>query len=288
MEKNVKYQQINWYPGHMFKSFRVIKENLKIMDLVFILLDARIPYSSMNPEILNVLENKKTFILFNKMDLADKKELDKWIKHYEDLGHICLAIDAATGKNVNQIKKIAEDLLKQQLESRLNKGLKQINFKTMVLGIPNVGKSTLINTLSNRKSTKVGNTPGLTKSKQWVKLSNGFDLLDMPGVLWPKFEEEKVGYNLAITGAIRDNILPLDDVTNFAIKYLQANYLERLQERYDEAITKDSEFVEVLDLIGTKRGALIRGGEIDYDRVYMIILNDIRSKQLGELSFDLI
>lgn len=287
MTKNTRYQQINWYPGHMFKSFKEIEANLKIMDVVFILLDARIPYSSMNPQILKVLNNKPVFILFNKMDLADKKVLSKWIEHYEQLGYECLAIDAASGKNVNNIKKVTEEVLKEKLEIRLNRGLQQINFRTMVLGIPNVGKSTLINTLSNRKSTRVGNTPGLTKSKQWVKLSNGFDLLDMPGVLWPKFEEEKVGYNLAITGAIRDNILPMDDVTNFAIKFLQKNYLDRLQERYDESIDADTEFVDVLDIIGKKRGALIRGGEIDYDRVYTIIINDIRSKQLGELSFDL-
>lgn len=286
--KNTRYQQINWYPGHMFKSFKEIEANLKIMDVVFVLLDARIPESSMNPQILKVLKGKPVIILFNKMDLADKNVLNKWISHYEDKGYLCLPIDAASGLNVNNIKTIAEEILKEKLETRIRRGLKQVNFKTMVLGIPNVGKSTLINTLSNRKSTRVGNTPGLTKSKQWVKLSNGFDLLDMPGVLWPKFEDEKVGYNLAITGAIRDNILPMDDVTNFAIKFLQKNYLTRLQERYCESIKADTDFVDVLDTIGKKRGALIRGGEIDYDRVYAIILHDIRNKQLGELSFDLI
>lgn len=286
--KNTRYQQINWYPGHMFKSFKEIEANLKIMDVVFVLLDARIPESSMNPQILKVLKGKPVIILFNKMDLADKNILNKWIRHYEEKGYLCLPIDAASGKNVNNIKTIAEEILKDKLETRIRRGLKQVNFKTMVLGIPNVGKSTLINTLSNRKSTKVGNTPGLTKSKQWVKLSNGFDLLDMPGVLWPKFEDEKVGYNLAITGAIRDDILPMDDVTNFAIKFLQKNYLNRLKERYCQSIEADTEFVDVLDTIGTKRGALIRGGQIDYDRVYAIILHDIRNKQLGELSFDLV
>lgn len=288
MEKNTRYQQINWYPGHMFKSFRQIRDNLKIIDVVFILLDARIPGSSMNPEILKALQNKPSFILFNKMDLADKVNMNKWIKHYEDLGFICLPIDAASGKNVNLIKKMTEEVLEHKIISRQNKGLKQINFKTMVLGIPNVGKSTLINTLSNKKSTKVGNTPGLTKSKQWVKLSNGFDLLDMPGVLWPKLGDEKVGYSLAVTGAIKDNILPLDDVVNYAVKFLQTNYLDRLKDRYDDSITSNMEYVEVLDIIGNNRKALIKGGEIDYERVYKIILTDIRSKQLGELSFDLI
>ncbi|WP_162140199.1 ribosome biogenesis GTPase YlqF [Haploplasma axanthum] len=288
MEKNNRYQQINWYPGHMFKSFKEIKENLKLMDIIFVLVDARIPFSSMNPEIQKVLGNKPTIILFNKMDLADKSKLKKWIEYYEQKGFTCLEIDAQSGKNVNLLKTTAEEVLKEKIEREQNKGLKQRSIKTMVLGIPNVGKSTLINTLSNRKSTRTGNTPGVTRSKQWVKLANGFDLLDMPGVLWPKFEDETVGYNLAVTGAIKDNILPLDDVTHHAIQFLQTNYLSRLKERYSDEITENSEYVEVLDIIGKKRGALISRGDIDYDRVYMIVLNDLRTKQLGELTFDLL
>lgn len=288
VEKNKRYQQINWYPGHMFKSFREIKANLKLMDVIFLLIDARIPYSSMNPEILDVLKDKPTIILFNKMDLADETIMNNWLKHYEQQGFVCLPIDSQSGKNINQIKNLVDQILAEKIKRDLEKGLKPRNYKTMVLGIPNVGKSTLINTLSNSRSTKVGNRPGVTKSKQWVKLSNGFDLLDMPGVLWPKFEDEKVGYNLAITGAIKDDILPLDDITYYAITFLQNNYLKRLQDRYSEEITQDMEFVTVLDIIGKKRGALIHGGEIDYDRVYNIVLNDIRNKQLGKLAFDLL
>ena len=288
VEKNKRYQQINWYPGHMFKSFREIKANLKLMDVIFLLIDARIPYSSMNPEILDVLKDKPTIILFNKMDLADETIMNNWLKHYEQQGFVCLPIDSQSGKNINQIKNLVDQILSEKIKRDLEKGLKPRNYKTMVLGIPNVGKSTLINTLSNSRSTKVGNRPGVTKSKQWVKLSNGFDLLDMPGVLWPKFEDEKVGYNLAITGAIKDDILPLDDITYYAITFLQKNYLKRLQDRYSEEITQDMEFVTVLDIIGKKRGALIHGGEIDYDRVYNIVLNDIRNKQLGKLAFDLL
>lgn len=288
VEKNKRYQQINWYPGHMFKSFREIKANLKLMDVIFLLIDARIPYSSMNPEILDVLKDKPTIILFNKMDLADETIMNNWLKHYEQQGFVCLPIDSQSGKNINQIKNLVDQILAEKIKRDLEKGLKPRNYKTMVLGIPNVGKSTLINTLSNSRSTKVGNRPGVTKSKQWVKLSNGFDLLDMPGVLWPKFEDEKVGYNLAITGAIKDDILPLDDITYYAITFLQKNYLKRLQDRYSEEITQDMEFVTVLDIIGKKRGALIHGGEIDYDRVYNIVLNDIRNKQLGKLAFDLL
>ena len=287
MNKNNRYQQINWYPGHMFKSFKVINNHLKLMDVVFVLVDARIPKSSMNPDILKILNNKPTIILFNKMDLADPKNLNKWLKHYEELGFTCLAIDAQKGTNVDLIKETADSLLKDKLARMDAKGLKQRNFKTMVLGIPNVGKSTLINRLSEQRSTKVGNTPGLTKSKQWVKLANGFDLLDMPGVLWPKFELD-IGYNLAITGAIKDNILPLDDIVNHLIKFMKKHYLTNLNERYNNEITKDMEFVEVLDTIGRLRGALLKGSEIDYDRVYQIILTDLRNNYLGRVSFDLI
>lgn len=284
--KNNQFKQIQWYPGHMFKSFREIKENIKLMDIVLILLDARIPYSSMNPEILKIIGNKSAILLFNKMDLADNNALKAWITHYEEEGYICLEIDARTGKNVNRIKDVANEVLKAQIERRKNRGLLEKDLKTMVLGIPNVGKSTLINRMANRRSTKVGNTPGVTKNQQWIKLGNGFDLLDTPGVLWPKFEDPKVGYHLAITGAIKDKILPEDDVTYYALMYLQKYHLNRLHERYSEAITPDSTYIDMLDEIGRKRGALISGGEIDYDRVYTIILRDIRNKDLGPLTFD--
>ncbi|HHW79706.1 MAG TPA: ribosome biogenesis GTPase YlqF [Acholeplasmataceae bacterium] len=281
-----KYKQIQWYPGHMFKSFREIKENIGLMDIVLILLDARIPFSSMNPEILKIIGEKPALLLFNKMDLADSNGLNFWIKHYEELGFVCLAIDAQTGKNVNKIKTLAEEILDKQISKRKSRGLLKKDLRTMILGIPNVGKSTLINKLAGRKSTKVGNTPGVTKTQQWIKLSNGFDLLDTPGVLWPKFEDPKVGYHLAVTGAIKDKILPEDDVCFYALTYIQKYHLNRLQERYDENIAQDSTYIEMLDMIGKKRGALIAGGEIDYDRVYSIVLHDIRNKALGALTFD--
>ncbi|MDY0276618.1 MAG: ribosome biogenesis GTPase YlqF [Acholeplasma sp.] len=286
MEKNNRYQQINWYPGHMFKSFKEIKANLSLVDLVFLLIDARIPYSSMNPEILKVLKDKKTIIVFNKSDLADTNVSNEWIKHYEEQGFICSMSNAQSGIGLKELNKITNEMFKEINERNALKGLKPRNLKVMVLGIPNVGKSTLINSLTNRKSAKTGNRPGVTKSKQWIKMDNGYDLLDMPGVLWPKFKDQKVGYHLAITGAIKDDILPLDDITNYAINLLQKHYLGRLKNRYDNDITSDMSFVEILDIIGKKRGALLPRGEIDYDRVYMIILNDIRSLQLGRLSFD--
>ena len=283
-EKKQKEKQIQWYPGHMFKSIREIKERIKLMDMVMVLLDARLPLSSMNPEILKIVSKKPVLILFNKMDLADSRILKEFNTYFEAEGYHTLAIDANKRKNVNKIYQACVDILEDKYQKQASKGLKQRAIRTMILGIPNVGKSTLINALANKKATRVGNTPGVTKSQQWIKLSSEFELLDTPGVLWPKFDDIKVAYHLAITGAIKDHILPLDDVCHYALMFLKEHYFKQLEQRYD--ITEDMEYVEMLDQIGRKRGALLRGNEINYDRVYQIILTDIRGKQLGGLSFD--
>lgn len=277
-------KQIQWFPGHMFKSLREIREKINLMDIVLVLLDARLPKSSMNPEIFKIIKHKPTLILFNKMDLADDIILSDWIRYYEKQGYATLKIDAQSGKNVNKIHAATQEVLKEKIERNRQKGLKDRPVRTMILGIPNVGKSTLINQMSKSGATKTGNTPGVTKAQQWIKLFDDFELLDTPGVLWPKFEDPKVGYHLAITGAIKDRILPEDDVVHYALDFLKQNYPKRLEERY--GITEDLEFVEMLDAIGKQRGALLKGAEIDYQRVYTIILTDIRGKQLGGLSFD--
>lgn len=277
-------KQIQWFPGHMFKSLREIKEKIKLMDIVFVLLDARLPLSSMNPEILRIINDRPSILLLNKMDLADERELSKWVHHFQNEGYHTLKIDAQSGKNVNKIHELARFVLKDKIEKEKSKGLMERPLRTMILGIPNVGKSTLINQLSKSGATKTGNTPGVTKAQQWIKLSDDFHLLDTPGVLWPKFEDPKVGYHLAITGAIKDRILPEDDVCHYAMNFLKTYYPKRLFDRY--GITSDMEFVEMLDTIGKQRGAYLKGAEIDYDRVYSIILTEIRNKQLGGLSFD--
>lgn len=283
--KQNRYKQINWYPGHMFKSFKIIENDLKMMDIVFLLIDARIPESSMNPKILKILKNKPTIIIFNKKDLADTHNLNKWVKHYEDEGFNTISLDARK-INSNELYDLSKEVLKDKIERDTKKGLKLRNFKTIVLGIPNVGKSTLINNLAKRRSTRVGDKPGVTKTKQWVKLSQGFDLLDVPGVLWPRFEDDTVALNLAVTGAIKDDILPLDEVCYYLITYMQKNYLNNLKNRYSDEINEDQDFEEVLNIIGRRRGALISGGEIDFERVYNIILHDFRNKQLGQVSLD--
>ncbi len=277
-------KQIQWYPGHMFKSIREIREKLKLMDMVMILLDARLPLSSMNPDILKLIKQKPAIILLNKMDLADDDATNDFIIYFKRQGYLAMKIDAQNKKNINQIANLAKVALKEQLAKERAKGMQERPIKTMILGIPNVGKSTLINALANRKATKTANRPGVTKAQQWIKLGDTFELLDTPGVLWPKFEDEKIGYHLAITGAIKDHILPTDEIVRYALHFLKTYYLRRLIDRYD--ITSDMTYVEMLDHVGEKRGALLKGHEIDYDRVYQIILSDIRGGQLGGITFD--
>ena len=277
-------KQIQWFPGHMFKSLREIREKIKLMDIVMILLDSRLPYASMNPEIMKITQHKPVILLFNKMDLADGEILALSEKKYQEMGYYTLKIDAQSGKNVDKIHQLARDVLKDKIQKEESKGLKIRPFRTMILGIPNVGKSTLINQLSKSSATKTGNTPGVTKAQQWIKLGDTFEMLDTPGVLWPKFTDPKVGYHLAITGAIKDRILPEDDVCHYALDFLKAYYPKKLYQRYQ--ITEAMDYVSMLDQIGKLRGALLKGAEVDYDRVYQIILTDIRGKQLGGLSFD--
>jgi len=279
-------KQVQWFPGHMFKSLREIREKIKLMDIVYILIDARVPYSSMNPEVLKIVGDKPTLLLFNKIDLADRKQVDLWVQHYEKEGYHTLLINSQTGFNVNKIYGRSKEILSAKIQKSKDKGMRFDRVRSMILGIPNVGKSTLINKLVNKKATTVGNRPGVTKAQQWIKINPSFELLDTPGVLWPKFEDENVGYALAITGAIKDDTLPMNQVVVYAINYLKTYYPNRLKERYNIDNANELNEVEILDRIGQVRGALEKGGFIDYDRVYTIVLTDIRNKQLGALSFD--
>jgi ribosome biogenesis GTPase A len=277
-------KQIQWFPGHMFKSLREIKERVKLMDIVLVLLDSRLPESSMNPELFQIVKHKPMILVFNKMDLADDAILNQYLLYYQNKGFHTIKIDAQSGKNVDKIHDLAKTVLKEKLEREQRKGMKDRPLRTMILGIPNVGKSTLINQIAKRSAAKTANIPGVTKAQQWIKLGDRFELLDTPGVLWPKFEDPKVGYHLALTGAIKDQILPDDDVIFYALSFLKTNYPYRLKERYNISI--DLEVSEMLDHIAKLRGCLNKGAQIDYERVYKIILTDIRNKDLGGLSFD--
>ncbi|MDX9692219.1 MAG: ribosome biogenesis GTPase YlqF, partial [Acholeplasmataceae bacterium] len=253
-------KQIQWFPGHMFKSLREIREKLSLMDIVLVLLDARLPKSSMNPELFKLIKNKPILILLNKMDLADENELSKWISNFNQQGFKTLKIDSQTGKNVSKIHQACKDVLKEKLDREKGKGLLERPLRTMILGIPNVGKSTLINQLTKSSATRTGNTPGVTKAQQWIKINTNFELLDTPGVLWPKFEDKAVGYHLAITGAIKDKILPEDDICHYALEFLSSYYPKRLFDRYK--ITPEMTYIEKLDTIGRLRGAILKGSEI--------------------------
>jgi len=279
-------KQVQWFPGHMFKSLREIREKLKLMDIIYLLVDARLPFSSMNPEILQIIGDKPTLLLFNKIDLADRKTVDQWVKYYESLGFFTLLINSSNGFNVNKIYTKSKEILDEKIKRSKSKGMKFDRVRGMILGIPNVGKSTLINKLVSKKATTVGNRPGVTKAQQWIKINPNFELLDTPGVLWPKFDDETVGYALAVTGAIKDDTLPISQVVVYAINYLKEFYPKRLKERYNIDNASHLNEIEILDHIGQLRGALVKGGQTDYDRVYSIILTDIRNKQLGALSFD--
>ncbi|MFA5693058.1 MAG: ribosome biogenesis GTPase YlqF, partial [Acholeplasmataceae bacterium] len=234
-------KKIQWFPGHMYKSLREIREKIKLMDIVFVLIDSRAPISSMNPEILKIVNLKPVLLLFNKIDLADPNKTSYFINHYEKLGFFTLTIDSQSGRNVNKIYPRSKDILVNKVKKSLKRGTSKIKIRAMILGIPNVGKSTLINRLVGKRATNVGDRPGVTKTQQWIKINPDFELLDTPGVLWHKFDIKEVAYNLAITGSIKDEILPISEVALYAITFLKEHYPKRLLNRYKLTdLNKDS------------------------------------------------
>ncbi|RAL26185.1 ribosome biogenesis GTPase YlqF [Thermoflavimicrobium daqui] len=276
---------IQWFPGHMAKARRQVNEKLKLVDIVFELLDARLPLSSRNPMMDELVKNKPRLILLTKCDLADERVNKEWVSYFQENQIGVLPIDAQTGKGVGQIPRVCEKVLQDLFAKRAEKGIKLKRIRAMVLGIPNVGKSSLINRLAKRNAAKTGDRPGITKAQQWIRVGNTLELLDTPGILWPKFDDPKVGLRLAVSGAIKEEILPLDEVALYALEYLSRHYPQLLQERYK---LKDLGLppIEILNEIGKKRGCLQRGGEIDYDKAIEIVLNDLRSGRMGRISFE--
>ncbi|NLG82223.1 MAG: ribosome biogenesis GTPase YlqF [Bacilli bacterium] len=277
--------QIQWFPGHMTKTLRQVQEKLRYVDIVFELRDARIPYSSSNPKIDTICKNKPRLILLNKAKMADDKITNAWINYYKEKGIICLAIDSISGYNIDKITSTAKLILKDLFQKEKAKGMKERPIRALILGIPNVGKSTLINTLAKRKVAQTGDKPGVTKNLQWINVNNELMLLDTPGVLWPKFEDKEVGLKLAVTGAIKDDILPLDEVALYALNFLKKYYPEKLTTRYKlEELSEDN--LEIMDQIGLNRGCLLPGKRINYDRVIDLILYEIRNVLLGNISWE--
>lgn len=276
---------IQWFPGHMAKARREVTEKLKLIDIVFELVDARLPLSSRNPMIDEIIGQKPRIILLNKADMADHERTEQWLAFFRERGMTALAINSQAGNGLQMILKTAKHLLKEKLDRMKARGMKPRAIRALIVGIPNVGKSTLINRLAKRNIAKTGNTPGVTKAQQWIKVGKEMELLDTPGILWPKFEDEAVGYKLALTGAIKDTIINLQEVAIYALKFLQAHYPERLKERYGIDQLPD-DIVELLDDIGAKRGCLTSGGQINYDKATEVIIRDVRTERLGKLTFD--
>ncbi len=282
-------ENIQWFPGHMAKTRRMISENLKNVDIVIEILDARIPHSSRNPEIVKLKENKPSLIILNKASLADPVQNKIWMEHYSQGSSVCILVDCITGEGLNKILPAIKLLLKDKLERYENKGMVGRRLFAMVLGIPNVGKSTLINKLSGSKKAKVENRPGVTRDKQWVSTGIGVDLLDMPGILWPKFEDKTVGENLALTGAVKDDILDIESLAMVLCNRMKTLYPETLASRYklgDSAALADMSDYELLCLIGKKRGFLISGGEINTERTADMLLDELRGSRLGRITLD--
>lgn len=276
---------IQWFPGHMAKARREITEKLKMIDVVIELVDARIPLSSRNPMIDEIVSSKPRLILLNKADMADDQKTAEWKEYFREQGHKALPIDSQTGKGVKSIPAAARELVSEKLERMVEKGMKPRAVRALILGIPNVGKSTLINRLAGKKIAKTGDRPGITKKQQWIKVGKEMDLLDTPGILWPKFEDQKTGYKLAATGAIKDEILDFQDVAVFTLNFLSEHYPNRLMDRYKlDHIPED--IVELFDEIGKKRGFLLGGGWIDYDKTAETVLRELRSGKLGDLTLE--
>lgn len=282
-------QTIQWFPGHMAKTRRLIAENLKNVDAVIELLDARIPYSSRNPEILKLCAGKPSLILLNKASLADPEVTHAWKKELSDSHTVCLETDCVTGMGLAQIAPTLRRLCAEKVERYEQKGMSGRSLKAMVVGIPNVGKSSLINQLCGNKKAKVENRPGVTLNKQWVPTNIGILLLDMPGVLWPKFDETEVGENLAITGAIRDEILDIETIASAFCNRMRKQYPDALMRRYKlDVLPSEQEATdyELLNQIGRKRGFLISGGEVDTERTANMLLDEFRSAKIGKISLD--
>lgn len=278
--------QIQWFPGHMAKARREITEKLKLVDIVLEILDARVPNSSQNPMMGEILKDKPKLVLLNKATLADKKVTAEWIKQYEEQGIKALDIDLISNYNVNKIIPACNEVLAKQIQAAKEKGFSNFKIRALVVGIPNVGKSTFINTLAKRKAAVTGDKPGVTKSQTWIKINNSLELLDTPGILWPKFENEIVAHNLALCGAIKDDILPLDDVISYGLTFMQKYYPDNLNNRYGVNITPEMELLEIYEVIGRKRNCLIKGNQVDYERVVNLVLFDLRHNKLGAMSYD--
>ena len=297
MENQQNLTNINWYPGHMAKTKRQIIEDLKLVDVVIELLDARIPISSQNPDMAEIIKGKKKIIVLNKCDLAEEKENQKWLSYFESKNVPAVLVDSNTGKGIENFIKKVENVMKEEQEKEFAKGRKGRKIRAMILGIPNVGKSSFINRIAKKVSAEVGNKPGITRKKQWIHVNEKIELLDTPGVLWPKFENQQVALNLAFTGTIKEDVLERTEISYNLVKFLLENARENLCNRYgisneyiEEILNRDNEenfnIYDIMLEIGRKRGCIISGGNIDEEKTAKIILDEFKNGKLGRITLE--
>ena len=273
---------INWYPGHMAKTKRLIKENLSLIDIVYEIIDARMPYSSKIEDSEEIIKSKPKILIMTKYDLCDKKETDKWINYYKEKGYNILSLNLEGNVNLKPLINLTLEVMENINQKRVASGLKIRKVRALVVGIPNVGKSTLINRLAGKKVTNIGNKPGITKNLSWIRVNDNIELLDTPGILWPKLKDKAL--NLASFTAIKEEVLPLFEVAEYILKMLEKYYPDILKTRYTEKLNDD--IIVTLEEIGKKRGCLIKGGEVDYDKVIALIINDVKNGYIKGITFD--
>ena len=280
---NENKTNINWYPGHMAKTKREIKEKIDLIDVVFEVIDARIPYSSKNEDINDIISNKPRVLIMTKTDLCDLDITNKWKKYYEDKGYIVVMLDLINSNNMKELYNKIDPIINELNNKRISKGLKPRRARILVVGVPNVGKSTLINRLVGKKATNVGNKPGITKSLEWIRINDKLELLDTPGILMPKINEMEVAKNLASMTVIKEEVLNIDEIAIYIINKMLSLYKDNIISRYN--LTNTDDLIEVLDQIGKKIGA-IKNNEVDYDRVYLRVIKDLQEGYLGKITFD--
>lgn len=277
---------INWYPGHMKKTMDNIRSSLKLVDIVGEIIDSRIPISSKNPVIDDVLKDKPRIMILNKSDMADENETKKWLSYYRKKGYGAVVVDALHSKGLDKIYSVAKEMLADKFKKLEEKNLSSKTIRMMIVGIPNVGKSTFINSISKRKSAKIGDRPGVTKQVQWIKTKNDLELLDTPGVLWPKFEDERIGLHLAFTGAIKDEIMDIENLAFRFINELNKRDVNILKNRYNLSEDSYEDTLYLMDEIGRNRGAILKKNEIDYFKVANLVFDDFRKVKLGRITLE--
>ena len=298
MENEISSMNINWYPGHMAKTRRQIAEDIKFVDVVIELLDSRIPISSQNPDIAKITAGKKKIIVLNKCDLADEKQNNLWIKEFAKKGIPAISVDSNSGKGIEQVVKQIEKIMEEEIQRQAQKGRIGRKIRAMILGIPNVGKSSFINRISKRTTAGVGNKPGVTRQKQWIRINEKIELLDTPGVLWPKFECEEVALNLSFTGTIKEDVLEKIEIAYELVKFLLKNERQKLCERYkiteqyiEQVLSQEDHpenvnIYEIMQEIGRKRGCIVSGGNVDDEKTAKIILDEFKNGKLGRVTIE--